>query len=162
MQIRKVSRSTIDSFNIKKTAHRHLKLLMMALKEIILVSNIGSRGVRAFYEVKITVTESSSFFNVFVNHGGIILNSVFKTLQNLRLYSNDNYHKSGFFRMYPISALFATSPESRRIKQRKFDTYATVTHSRISNRVHSVSKPYRPRFSCIDPHRNLCQFLRIP
>jgi hypothetical protein len=63
--------------------------------------------------------------------------------------------------------------------------YATVTHSRISNCVHTKLKPYRPgstriepgpygiktvstRFhpyrlgsTCIDPHRNTCQFLRI-
>jgi hypothetical protein len=63
--------------------------------------------------------------------------------------------------------------------------YATVTHSRISNHVHTELKPYRPgstliepdpygiktvstRFhpywlssTCIDPHRNTCQFLRI-
>jgi hypothetical protein len=38
---------------------------------------------------------------------------------------------------------------------------ATVTHSLISNRVHTVSKPYRPGFTRIDPHRNPCQFLRI-
>jgi hypothetical protein len=39
---------------------------------------------------------------------------------------------------------------------------ATVTHSRISNRVHTELKPYRPSFTRIDPHRNPCQFLRIP
>jgi hypothetical protein len=43
-----------------------------------------------------------------------------------------------------------------------FFLYATVTHSRISNRVHTVSIPYRPCFTRIDPHRNPCQFLRIP
>jgi hypothetical protein len=39
---------------------------------------------------------------------------------------------------------------------------ATVTHSRISNQVHTVSKPYRPGFTRMDPHLNPCQFLRIP
>jgi hypothetical protein len=33
---------------------------------------------------------------------------------------------------------------------------ATVTHSRISNRVHTVSKPHRPGFTRTDPHRNPC------
>jgi hypothetical protein len=32
------------------------------------------------------------------------------------------YRISGFFRVYPISALFATCSYSRRINQRKFDT----------------------------------------
>jgi hypothetical protein len=41
-------------------------------------------------------------------------------------------------------------------------TYATVTRSQISNRVHTVSKPYRPDFTRMDLHRNPCQFLRIP
>jgi hypothetical protein len=39
---------------------------------------------------------------------------------------------------------------------------ATVTHSRISNRVHTVSKSHRRGFTRIDPHRYPCQFLRIP
>jgi hypothetical protein len=39
---------------------------------------------------------------------------------------------------------------------------ATVTHSRISNQVHTEIKLYQPGFTRIDPHRNLCQFLRIP
>jgi hypothetical protein len=38
---------------------------------------------------------------------------------------------------------------------------ATVTYSRIPNRVHTVSKPYRPRFTRVDQHHNPCQFLRI-
>jgi hypothetical protein len=38
---------------------------------------------------------------------------------------------------------------------------AAVTHSPISNRVHTVSKLHRPGFTRIDPHRNPCQFLRI-
>jgi hypothetical protein len=40
--------------------------------------------------------------------------------------------------------------------------YQMKTHSRISNRVHTELKPYRPGFTRIDPHRNPCQFLRIP
>jgi hypothetical protein len=34
-----------------------------------------------------------------------------------------------------------------------------VTHSQISNRVHTELKPYRPSSTRIDPHCNLCQFL---
>jgi hypothetical protein len=44
----------------------------------------------------------------------------------------------------------------------KLHSNATVTHSRISNWVHTISKPYRPGFTRIDPHRNPCQFLWIP
>jgi hypothetical protein len=38
--------------------------------------------------------------------------------------------------------------------------YATVTNSRISNRVHTELKPHRTGSTRIDPHRNTCQFLR--
>jgi hypothetical protein len=39
---------------------------------------------------------------------------------------------------------------------------ARVTHSRILNRVHMVSNPYRAGSTLTDLHRDRCQFLRIP
>jgi hypothetical protein len=48
------------------------------------------------------------------------------------------------------------------VQQAVLTPYATVTHNRISNWVHTVLKSYRPGFTRIDPHRNPCQFLRIP
>jgi hypothetical protein len=60
-----------------------------------------------------TCSETVSIFCVCLYISAYLLHLCFVSVQ---------YHISCFFRVYPISALFAMSPESRRINQRKFDT----------------------------------------
>jgi hypothetical protein len=58
-------------------------------------------------------TWSTALPEVFYNNSFVVMS---------RRLNNDNTVYQVFFRVYPISALFATCSDSRRMNQRKFDT----------------------------------------